>query len=354
MKILIATLFIFLGYTTAHSQCTIDSSLQMPGFHPDTGSYLRNACLGSNYDEVIQIYAPDNVSIAIGNYPVNYVQLDSIPDLPATLFYSTNPQSGRMNGGEKGCINIYGLVNTTPGDYSFTIYYTANFTAFGGPVSLGFTAPYRLHVDTGTATYKTVSDTVCQYPGYNLGGNWLTASGNYSDTLRSASGCDSIVTLHLTVIPFDLNIYAMGSSLVATPGFESYQWFDCDANAIISDEISNVFTPLTPGSYSVIINNGECSGNSPCFTFTSIPSIQHSSEFRIVPQPAFDKIRISAEGEKRPFEMEVYDLNGRLLRRNSAVIPESEMDIHSLLPGVYFVRFIREGTVFYSRFLKRN
>lgn len=349
MKNLIPVLLLLLVYTDVRAQCAIDSSLQMPGFHPDTGTYLPNACVGSNYEAVIQIYAPENVSIAVGNYPVNYVQLDSVPNLPATLFYSTNPQGGRMNGGERGCINIYGLVSAAPGDYQFTIYYTANFTVFGGPVSLGFTAPYRLHIDTGTAIHKTISDTVCQYPGYNFGGNWITASGTYSDTLRSTSGCDSIVMVQLTVIPFDLNVTMVGSSLMAAPGFENYQWFDCDANAIVSDEISNVFTPVAPGSYSVIIQNGACSGTSSCFTFTSISSANKNPDFRIIPQPASDHVRISMEGEKHPFEMEVFDLNGRLLIRRNSVMPESLVDVHSLVPGMYMMRLMGREKSFYAR-----
>lgn len=47
----------------------------------------------------------------------------------------------------------------------------------------------------------TITDTICGGLTYRLGNKTYTRSGIYNDSLRSASGCDSIVTLQLTVLP---------------------------------------------------------------------------------------------------------------------------------------------------------
>src|SRR5690606_8170201 len=36
---------------------------------------------------------------------------------------------------------------------------------------------------------------------FNFNGDFLTAAGTYHDTLPAANGCDSIITLNLTVLP---------------------------------------------------------------------------------------------------------------------------------------------------------
>ncbi len=48
---------------------------------------------------------------------------------------------------------------------------------------------------------STFSATTCSNEPYNFNGVLLTASGEYVDTLTAENGCDSIVTLQLTVLP---------------------------------------------------------------------------------------------------------------------------------------------------------
>jgi len=50
-----------------------------------------------------------------------------------------------------------------------------------------------------TPTSSSITQTVCG--GYTFLGQYLTSSGTYTDTTLNAGGCDSIITLHLTVNP---------------------------------------------------------------------------------------------------------------------------------------------------------
>jgi gliding motility-associated-like protein len=49
--------------------------------------------------------------------------------------------------------------------------------------------------------FYTIADTICQGLAYRLGNQQFTASGVYVDSLKTVIGCDSIVTLNLTVVP---------------------------------------------------------------------------------------------------------------------------------------------------------
>jgi uncharacterized repeat protein (TIGR01451 family) len=52
-----------------------------------------------------------------------------------------------------------------------------------------------------TAVNEDFFATTCQGQPYYFKNQWLSTSGNYSDTLRFLNQCDSIRTLHLTVLP---------------------------------------------------------------------------------------------------------------------------------------------------------
>lgn len=334
----------------AKAQCTIDSSIQTYGFHPDTGSYLPKACTGSNYDAVVQIYAPQNVTIQLGTFPVNYVQLDSIPALPASLTYSTNPANGKMNGGERGCINIYGAVTAPPGTYNFIIYYTANFTAFGGPISLPFQAPYKLVIDTGSPVFTALPPTTtCQNSPYNFNGRLLTATGIYNDTIMSSTGCDSIVTLDLTVTPMDTTITLSNGMLTAAAGYTSYLWYDCNTQQNISTATTNTYTPTAAGSYSVMLTNANCTGQSECIQFTGLGD-DLKEVIGLYPNPANNLLYVKTAAPYTGTARIFNSIGNWVLE--SPVNSGAALDISLLPKGLYYVT-LTGGNTTGSRFVKQ-
>jgi hypothetical protein len=54
-----------------------------------------------------------------------------------------------------------------------------------------------LNVTIAQATAATISKSACG--SYSFGGNTLTASGTYLDTISNVAGCDSVITLNLTI-----------------------------------------------------------------------------------------------------------------------------------------------------------
>jgi len=52
-----------------------------------------------------------------------------------------------------------------------------------------------------TTLYETVFETICFGTSYNFNGNVLSNSGTYTASLIAVAGCDSVVTLNLTVSP---------------------------------------------------------------------------------------------------------------------------------------------------------
>ena len=107
-------------------------------------------------------------------------------------------------------------------------------------------------------TYNTpVSHSMCQGETYNFFGQNLTNAGTYSHTLYTQNGCDSIITLTLTVR--DLPVVAISgntticqgetATLVATGG-TSYQWSAMGQG--------NSITVTEAGTYTVTATNAGC------------------------------------------------------------------------------------------------
>ncbi len=119
-----------------------------------------------------------------------------------------------------------------------------------------------------------ISKTLC--PGQSYLGH--TQSGSFTDTLKSANGCDSLVTLNLTVsTKVDLGpgrTMCFGDTILLSPGvYSQYQWQDNSTNP--------QYKVVTPGTYwvkvtdtagcmsadTVVISPGNCLAKIPN-TFT--------------------------------------------------------------------------------------
>ncbi len=83
-----------------------------------------------------------------------------------------------------------GSTLTTSGTYSDTL------TATSGCDSI-----ITLTLNVNPVLETALAATICSNETYNFGGATLSTAGTYSDTLTAASGCDSVVTLTLTVNP---------------------------------------------------------------------------------------------------------------------------------------------------------
>ena len=115
----------------------------------------------------------------------------------------------------------------------------------------------------------TVTDTICEGDTYFSGSSAYTETGIYEDSLISAIGCDSIVTLELTVLPdpgiqADIEIMQppcigdLGSLTITnvTNGFPDYLYQIGDSMATSI----NSFTNLTEGVYDLrVIDRFGCS-----------------------------------------------------------------------------------------------
>ena len=174
-----------------------------------------------------------------------------------------------------------------------------------------------------------------------------TTSGIYSDTLK-VGGCDSIVTINLTIDNLNNTVTPLGSSALAANAFNStYQWLDCNNNyAIIPNETGQLFTASSTGNYAVEVTstiNG-CKDTSSCYPITLV-GLNHNfftENISIFPNPTNTNVTILFGVIQSQFIAEVYNVHGKLISESthqSANQVELELGESK---GVYFIHLISD------------
>ena len=181
-----------------------------------------------------------------------------------------------------------------------------------------------------------------------IDGNTYTSSNNTAThTLSNAGGCDSVVTLDLTIVAFTATVSVSGNTLTAQPSGGSYQWLDCDGGyALIAGETNNNYTPTSSGNYAVAIDYGVCKDTSDCESVTLVGLQENKqSELHLLPNPTTGILTIEgAEGIAS-----IYDIYGRMVLSANT----NTLDISKAAMGIYFVRVLDEqGKVYVAKVVK--
>ena len=170
-----------------------------------------------------------------------------------------------------------------------------------------------------------------------IDGNTYTASNfTASDTLINGSGCDSIVTLNLTITTINTSINQTGNTLTANANGATYQWLDCSNNFMpLVGETNQSFTPLLNGSYAVSISNGPCKDTSTCYSFTTLwlePMM--SNTIAIFPNPSYGQLSIRTD---KQLTLRLYNYIGQLMLIEEITNTQTTntIELNKLAKGLY-------------------
>ena len=152
---------------------------------------------------------------------------------------------------------------------------------------------------------------------YTWLGNTYSETGTYTTTLPNSLGCDSLLTLNLTIDTVNTAITQAEGTLTSQQANATYQWLDCDNdNVPVEDATSSSFTPGSSGRYAVEITTADgCTGTTECVTIEVILGIEENNfghPLAIYPNPSNGLITIDL-GEVYPtVEITVSDLSGKI------------------------------------------
>ena len=160
------------------------------------------------------------------------------------------------------------------------------------------------NIDDGSCGYSNsaaIALTACDSLVWN--GINYTASGIYNQTLTNISGCDSMLTLDLSIITIDTSVtYSTSSStLTALATNATYQWLDCNNNSPITGETYQSFAPSSNGFYAVEITQNGCTEISSCHTVNNLMNISFNILSPINCNGGLADVAASASGGNLPY-----------------------------------------------------
>lgn len=197
-------------------------------------------------------------------------------------------------------------------------------------------------VTLNTATSGT--DVVTECFSYTwIDGNTYTAdndSAMFTISGGAANGCDSIVTLDLTIFNVNSTTSTSDFTITSDVANAAYQWIDCgNNNAAIAGETGQSFTATANGNYAVVVTENGCSDTSSCVAITTIGLLENgsSAEFVLYPNPTQGNFVIEFSENQSVANATVYTLSGQVVSAKTAVnSAKLEMSIDAA-SGVYLV-----------------
>ncbi len=170
----------------------------------------------------------------------------------------------------------------------------------------------------------------------------FTTTGTYTDIITNANGCDSILTIQLTVTTVNNGIVQSGDTLTAIQSGVFYQWVDCDNGfAPINSANAQFFVPAVTGNYAVIVTEMGCSDTSAC-----IPAIVVSREnarsagIDVFPNPTTGLVFVKVDPRIELADIQVWNSLGTMVMQYK-VVDDAPLALHlPTLPGIYNMELI--------------
>ena len=225
---------------------------------------------------------------------------------------------------------------------------TATHTIVNGSVN-GCDSIVTLNLTINNST--TGTDVVNSCESYTWIDNITYTSSNntatHTLTGANVNGCDSIVTLNLTIINIDSSITSNTPTLTANQSGASYRWLDCDNGyAVINGETSQSFTATTNGNYAVEVTVGSCVDTSSCMNIIISSIVEHDEiGFDLFPNPTNENITITINEIGKFTQLYITNIDGKIVY-SIANISNNKLfiDVSKLEKGIYFVNINNEFT----------
>ncbi len=187
---------------------------------------------------------------------------------------------------------------------------------------------------------STFSDTACLSYMSPSGKTWTT-SGNYMDTIPNAQGCDSVMTINLTVKTVDTSTSLSGFTITANAAGAGYQWIQCDSNGYspIPGATSQNYTATANGNYAVVVTENGCTDTSACVTISGVSIKEHQFDIATIqPNPFNDRLTIRLEHNMREASYNLTSITGRLVLRGRMAGNSEVLNLSTLAKGVYLLQ----------------
>ncbi len=140
------------------------------------------------------------------------------------------------------------------------------------------------------------------------------------DTFRTINGCDSVVSLNLTINTIDKSIYNSRDTLISLATNAKYQWLDCENFYIpIPGATNQIYAATTNGNYALEITVDSCVDTTICYPIANTSIIQNDfgNKLLVYPNPSDGDFYIDLGLNYKSISVSITDLNGNRIQHNT-------------------------------------
>ncbi len=230
--------------------------------------------------------------------------------------------------------------------------------------SNGCSSSGSINVTVNPTYNRSISDQICQgntytQYGFNLPAQQEAGEFTYYNHLQSINGCDSIITLHLTVNPKPVlpetisgngQITLHGSYLYKVEDaqhVDSYQWRVSNTHWTLSNSnSSNVYLDITQNGSGILtaqaINDcGTAEVSLEIYCNVGVEVYTNETKIQLYPVPAKDVLHVNLEDAAMNVStVQLIDQLGHCLQAIPVTDAHLQIDCTPYSAGHYFVRFL--------------
>ena len=172
------------------------------------------------------------------------------------------------------------------------------------------------------------------------GVNYTESTNTPTVVLSNQFGCDSTVTLDLTIHDVDVQITQIDDiTLQSNTSNAQYQWLDCDNTfEAINGETNQSFAATYNSNFAVIVTENNCSDTSLCIQISTV-GIQNNiySVINVYPNPTANLITIQSENIMNN-KFKISDQKGRAVLMGRLKVNNTEVSLETLSKGIYTIQ----------------
>ena len=204
----------------------------------------------------------------------------------------------------------------------------------------------------------SVTSTICNNDSVVVNGTTYNASnpsGTEVFTNVGPNGCDSTVTINLTVSPaIDNTTTVSGNTVTANETGATYQWLDCDnGNAVINGETSQSFTATVTGNYAVEITVGNCVDTSACENVTVVGIDELSkTAVTVYPNPTNGIITVDFSSTVSLVDYTLMSIDGKTVAQGKFSGIKLMLNLENEPKGIYFLKIENETINYVQKVFK--
>lgn len=177
-----------------------------------------------------------------------------------------------------------------------------------------------------------------------------TSTGSYTDVTKNFRGCDSLILYRVTIVNIDDYVTLNGSLLTARNSTGTYQWLNCTRSyQVIAGETGKQYIAKENHLFAVEITDGGCKDTSDCIQVTTASAdVLASAGIWISPNPSKGQfvIHSTMNGSAK---VRVFNAAGQLVSDDNTPSLNGYLMELKQPAGVYILRIETENGVVSQR-----